>query len=154
MPNSPLTVSRSTRRWALIPLGALAIAMVAVSSGAAPADKPTPPLSDQTFTVVQATGINAVANAAFDVQKPVTLKKGQMVVLKSSSGQVIEIAGPFHGKPIDHYTLVPPNTTMGYDAHSFGSHGKCTDTSGGPHPSSGPNPDETAGSENSATHCH
>ena len=152
MPNSPLTVSHAARRWALIPLGALAIALIAGSSDAA--DKPTPPLSEQTFTVVQATGINAVANAAFDVHKSVTLKKGQMLVLKSSSGQLIEVMGPYEGKPIDHYTPIVGNATMGYDAHSFGTHGHCADTSGSSRPSGGPNPDETAGSENSATHCH
>ena len=111
-----------------------------------------PPLSQQTFTLVQENGVDAKPNTAFDVQKTLTLKKGQMLVLKSSSGQEIEVTGPFHGKPLDHYTAFPPNGTMGYDSHSFSpSHKHCGDTSGGTHPSGGPNPDETAGAE---AHCH
>ena len=52
-----------------------------------------------------------------------------MLVLKSSSGQMIEVMGPYQGKPIDHYTAFPPNGTMGYDAHSFTPHKHCADTS-------------------------
>jgi hypothetical protein len=125
--------------------------MVAFGSMAESADNP-PPLSKQTFTVVQENGVDAKPNTPFDVQKTLTLKKGQMLVLKSSSGQMIEVSGPYHGKALDHYTAFPPNGTMGYDAHSFGATNKhCADTSGGTHPSGGPNPDETAGAE---AHCH
>ncbi|HTW34463.1 MAG TPA: hypothetical protein VMD53_07590 [Rhizomicrobium sp.] len=151
MHNSP--VSRRIRRRALLPVGALALAMVAFSSVAEPTDTPAgnpPPLSQQTFTLVQENGVDAKPHTVFDVQKTVTLKKGQMLVLKSSSGQMIEVAGPYHGKPLDHYTTFPPNGAMGYDAHSFTPHKHCPDTSGGSHPSGGPNPDETAGAE---AHC-
>jgi hypothetical protein len=152
-----LALTHRTRR---IPLAALAFVVMAFSSAAEPSDTktastpPAPPLSQQTFVVVQATGIKLAPNAAFDVNKPLTLTKGQMIVLKSSSGQLIEVMGPLNGKPINHYTPIVGNATMGYDPKSFGTHGHCsTDTSGTPHPSGGPNPDETAGSENSATHC-
>jgi hypothetical protein len=151
---SPLAFSG--RRWAALPAAALALVMVAFSSAAEPADTPAsnpPPLSQQTFVLVQQNGADVKPNTAFDIQKTVTLKKGQMLVLKSSGGQMIEVAGPYHGKPLNHYTAFPPNGTMGYDAKSFGTHGHCTDTSSAPHPSGGPNPDETAGSENSPTHC-
>jgi hypothetical protein len=151
---SLLTISDRVRRWSLLPLSAHALAMVAFSSVAEPTDTPAsnpPPLSQQSFTLVQENGVDAKPNTAFDVQKTVTLKKGQMLVLKSSAGQEIEVSGPFHGKPLDHYTAFPPNGTMGYDAHSFTPHKHCADTSGGAHPSGGPNPDETAGAE---AHCH
>lgn len=151
---SSSTISDRVRRRALLPLSALALAMFAFSSAAEPTDTPAsnpPPLSQQSFEVVQATGINLAPNSAIDVHKPVILKKGQMLVLKSSSGQLIEVMGPYQGKPIDHYTPFPPNGTMGYDAHSFSPHKHCADTSGGSHPSGGPNPDETAGAE---AHCH
>ena len=131
---------------------------MAFSSAAEPSDNksastPPPPLSQQTFVVVQASGVDLKPNSAFDVHKDLTLKKGQMLVLKSSSGQLIEVMGPFNGKPIDHYTPIVGNATMGYDPKSFASRHCTTDTSGTPHPSGGPNPDETAGSENSPTHC-
>jgi hypothetical protein len=155
MHNLALTISGRVRRRAMLPLGALALVVVAFSSAAEPTDTPaanSPPLSEQTFEVVQATGINLAPNSAIDVHKSVTLKKGQMLVLKSSSGQLIEVTGPYQGKPIDHYTPFVGNATMGYDPHSFGaSHKHCADTSGGTHPSGGPNPDETAGAE---AHCH
>ena len=155
MHHSSSTISNRVRRRALLPLSALALAMVAFASVAEPTDTPAsnpPPLSQQTFTVVQENGVNAKPNTAFDVQKTVTLKKGQMLVLKSSAGQEIEVAGPYHGKPMDHYTSFPPNGTMGYDARSFNpAHKHCGDTSGSTHPSGGPNPDETAGAE---AHCH
>jgi len=155
MHHSGLTISGRVRRRALLPLGAVALAMVAFGSMAEPTDTPAsnpPPLSQQTFTLVQENGVNAKPNTAFDVQKTLTLNKGQMLVLKSSSGQEIEVMGPYHGKPLDHYTAFPPNGTMGYDAHSFSpSHKHCGDTSGGSHPAGGPNPDETAGAE---AHCH
>ena len=140
-------------------MAALAAVMVSLSSAAEPSDTksastpPAPKLSEQTFVVVQATGIKLAPNAPFDVNKPLILTKGQMVVLKSSSGQLIEIMGPLDGKPINHYTPIVGNATMGYDPKSFGTRHCSTDTSSGPHPSGGPNPDETAGSENSATHC-
>jgi len=145
----------ANRRW-MLPVGALALTLVAFSSVAEPTDTPAtnpPPLADQTFTVIQASGINVKPNSAIDVHKSVTLKKGQMLVLKSSSGQEIEVMGPYTGKPIDHYTAFPPNGTMGYDSHSFSpSHKSCGGTSGtGTHPAGGPNPDETAGAE---AHCH
>jgi hypothetical protein len=152
MHHASLTISDRVRRRALLPLSALALAMVAFTSVAEPTDAPAPPLSQQTFKVVQATGINLAPNSTIDVRKSVTLKKGQMLVLKSSSGQMIEVTGPYNGKPLDHYSAFPPNGTMGYDAHSFSpSHKHCGDTSGGSHPSGGPNPDETAGAE---AHCH
>ncbi len=152
MNRSPLTISDRVRRRALLPLGALALVLVAFTSAAEPTDAPAPPLSQQTFTVVQASGINIAPDSVIDVHKPLTLKKGQMLVLKSSSGQEIEVMGPYQGKPIDHYTAFPPNGTMGYDPHSFGSVQKhCGNTSSGSHPSGGPNPDETAGAE---AHCH
>jgi len=152
MPNS-LTTNRA-RRWSL-PLGALAFAMVAFSSAAEPTDTPAtnpPPLAQQTFVLIQQNGADVKPATAFDVRKTVTLKKGQMLVLKSSSGQMIEVAGPYHGKPLDHYTAFPPNGTMGYDSHSFSpAHKNCGSPSGGTHPAGGPNPDETAGAE---AHCH
>ena len=113
---------------------------------------PTVPLSKQTFTVVEAMGVNIALKSPLDVHKPVMLKKGQLLVLKSSSGEMIEVMGPYQGKPIDHYTTMSDGGTMGYDAKSFGSKGHCTG-SGSPHPSGGPNPDETGGAENQATHC-
>jgi hypothetical protein len=147
---------RNSRRVGL-PLAAFVAVMVSLSSAAEPSDtKPAsnpPPLAQQTFVVVQASGVDLKPNSAIDVHKDLTLKKGQMLVLKSSSGQMIEIMGPLNGKPIDHYTPIVGNATMGYDPKSFGAHHCSGDTSSGPHPSGGPNPDETAGSENSATHC-
>ena len=118
------------------------------------ASKPTPtvPLSKQTFTVVEAMGLNIALQSTLDVHKPVTLKKGQLLVLKSSSGEEIEVMGPYQGKPIDHYTTISDGGTMGYDAKSFSPKGHCTG-SGSPHPSGGPNPDETGGAENQASHC-
>jgi len=109
----------------------------------------------QTYTVVEANGIKIAAQSVFDLDKPVNLKKGQMLILKSSSGQMIEVDGPLQGKPADHYTAISDGGTMGYDAKSFtppGGHAHCSG-SGAPHPSGGPNPDETGGAENQATHC-
>ncbi|HUO93728.1 MAG TPA: hypothetical protein VMU22_12435 [Rhizomicrobium sp.] len=149
----PISFATNSRR---IGLAALVAVLVSLSSAAEPSDsKPTsnpPPLAQQTFVVVQATGINLAPNSTFDVNQTVTLKKGQMLVLKSSSGQLIEVVGPLKGKPIDHYAPIVGNATMGYDPKSMGTH-HCVDTSGAPHPSGGPNPDETAGPENSPTHC-
>jgi len=126
----------------------------ATKSGMQVASKPAPtvPLSKQTFTVVEAMGVNIALKSPLDVHKPVMLKKGQLLVLKSSSGEMIEVMGPYQGKPIDHYTTMSDGGTMGYDAKSFGAKGHCTG-SGSPHPSGGPNPDETGGAENQATHC-
>ncbi len=116
------------------------------------ASKPADPLSKQTFTVVEAVGVNIALKSAIDVHKSVTLKKGQMLVLKSQSGTMIEVDGPYSGKPIDHYTNISDNATMGYDAKSFNPKGHCSG-SGSPHPSGGPNPDETGGAELQASHC-
>ena len=144
MHHSSSTISDRVRRRALLPLSALALTMVVFASAAEPTDTPAgnpPALSEQSFVVVQAGGINVKQNSAIDVHKSVTLKKGQMLVLKSSSGQMIEVTGPYNGKPLDRYSAFPPNGTMGYDAHSFSpSHKHCGDTSGGTHPSGGPNP--------------
>jgi hypothetical protein len=113
---------------------------------------PTVPLSKQTFTVVEAVGVNIALKSAMDVHKSVVLKKGQMLVLKSQNGTMIEVDGPYSGKPIDHYINISDNATMGYDAKSFNPKGHCSG-SGSPHPSGGPNPDETGGAELQATHC-
>jgi len=109
-------------------------------------------LDKQTFTVVEAVGVNIALKSAMDVHKSVTLKKGQMLVLKSQNGTMIEVDGPYSGKPIDHYTNISDNATMGYDAKSFNPKGHCSG-SGSPHPSGGPNPDETGGAELQASHC-
>lgn len=103
------------------------------------------------YTVVEADGIK-IPQGSFDLYKTVTLKKGQMLILKSASGQMVEVDGPYTGRPIDHYTAISSDSTMGYDAKSFAPPGHCT--GGAPHPSGGPNPDETGGAENQATHCH
>ena len=120
------------------------------------ASKPAPTaalaLNKQTFTVVEAVGVNIALKSTIDVHKQVTLKKGQMLVLKSQTGTMIEVDGPYSGKPIDHYTNISDNATMGYDAKSFNPKGHCSG-SGSPHPSGGPNPDETGGAELQATHC-
>jgi hypothetical protein len=116
------------------------------------ASKPADPLNKQTFTVVEAVGINIALKSAMDVHKSVTLKKGQMLVLKSQNGTMIEVDGPYSGKPIDHYINISDNATMGYDAKSFNPKGHCSG-SGSPHPAGGPNPDETGGAELQATHC-
>ena len=116
------------------------------------ASKPADPLSKQTFTVVEAVGVNIALKSAMDVHKTVTLKKGQMLVLKSQNGTMIEVDGPYSGKPIDHYINISDDATMGYDAKSFDPKGHCSG-SGSPHPSGGPNPDETGGAELQATHC-
>lgn len=141
-----------------------ATAAITAKAPAAPSTKPTqvaskPPvapvteaLNKQTFTVVEAVGVNIALKSAMDVHKTVTLKKGQMLVLKSQNGTMIEVDGPYSGKPIDHYTNISDNATMGYDAKSFNPKGHCSG-SGSPHPSGGPNPDETGGAELQATHC-
>jgi hypothetical protein len=116
------------------------------------ASKPADPLSKQTFTVAEAVGVNITLKSAIDVHKSVTLKKGQMLVLKSQNGTMIEVDGPYSGKPIDHYTNISDNATMGYDAKSFNPKGHCSG-GGSPHPSGGPNPDETGGAELQASHC-
>jgi hypothetical protein len=116
------------------------------------ASKPADPLSKQTFTVAEAVGVNIALKSAIDVHKSVTLKKGQMLVLKSQNGTMIEVDGPYSGKPIDHYTNISDDATMGYDAKSFNPKGHCSG-SGSPHPSGGPNPDETGGAELQASHC-
>jgi hypothetical protein len=116
------------------------------------ASKPADPLSKQTFTVAEAVGVNIALKSAIDVHKSVTLKKGQMLVLKSQNGTMIEVDGPYSGKPIDHYTNISDNATMGYDAKSFNPKGHCSG-GGSPHPSGGPNPDETGGAELQASHC-
>jgi hypothetical protein len=113
---------------------------------------PTVPLEKQTFTVVEAVGVKIALKSGMDVHKSVSLKKGQMLVLKSQNGTMIEVDGPYSGKPIDHYTNLSDNATMGYDAKSFNPKGHCSG-SGSPHPSGGPNPDETGGAELQATHC-
>ena len=117
------------------------------------ASKPAPTLAlaKQTFTVAEAVGVNIALKSAVDVHKTVTLKKGQMLVLKSQNGTMIEVDGPYSGKPIDHYTNISDNATMGFDAKSFAPKGHCS--GGGGHPAGGPNPDETGGAENQATHC-
>ena len=116
------------------------------------ASKPADPLSKQTFTVAEAVGVNIALKSAIDVHKSVTLKKGQMLVLKSQNGTMIEVDGPYSGKPIDHYTNLSDESTMGYDAKSFNPKGHCSG-GGSPHPSGGPNPDETGGAELQASHC-
>ncbi|HUO92546.1 MAG TPA: hypothetical protein VMU22_06470 [Rhizomicrobium sp.] len=119
-----------------------------------PAAKAAKPVK-QAYTVVEASGINIAAHSTFDLNKPVNLKKGQMLILKSSSGQMIEVDGPLQGKPADHFTAISDGGTMGFDAKSFtppGGHGHCSG-GGAPHPAGGPNPDETGGAENQATHC-
>jgi hypothetical protein len=116
------------------------------------ASKAADPLAKQTFTVAEAVGVNIALKSAIDVHKTVTLKKGQMLVLKSQTGTMIEVDGPYSGKPIDHYTNLSDNSTMGYDAKSFNPKGHCSG-SGSPHPSGGPNPDETGGAELQASHC-
>ena len=116
------------------------------------ASKPADPLNKQTFTVVEAVGINIALKSPIDVHRSVTLKKGQMLVLKSQNGTMIEVDGPYSGKPIDHYINISDNATMGYDAKSFNPKGHCSG-SGSPHPAGGPNPDETGGAELQATHC-
>ncbi|HTW34103.1 MAG TPA: hypothetical protein VMD53_05760 [Rhizomicrobium sp.] len=113
---------------------------------------PTMPLNKQTFTVVEAVGVNIALKSGIDVHKSVTLKKGQMLVLKSQNGTMIEVDGPYSGKPLDHYTNISDNATMGYDAKSFAPKGHCSGV-GAPHPAGGPNPDETGGAELQATHC-
>jgi hypothetical protein len=144
-------------------VAATATAGTAATATKAPATsaKPTqvaskPPeamaLNKQTFTVVEAVGVNIALKSPMDVHKTVTLKKGQMLVLKSQNGTMIEVDGPYSGKPIDHYTNISDNATMGYDAKSFNPKGHCSG-SGSPHPSGGPNPDETGGAELQATHC-
>jgi hypothetical protein len=118
------------------------------------ASQPTPalPLTKQTFTVVEAVGVNIALKKPIDVHKPVALKKGQMLVLKSQDGTMIQVDGPFTGKPIDHYKNISDDATMGFDAKSFAPKGHCSG-SGAPHPAGGPNPDETGGAELQATHC-
>jgi len=117
------------------------------------ASKPAPtlPLTKQTFTVVEAVGVNIALKSPIDVHKSVTLKKGQMLVLKSQNGTMIEVDGPYSGKPINHYTNISDEATMGFDAKSFAPKGHCS--GGGGHPAGGPNPDETGGAELQATHC-
>jgi hypothetical protein len=108
----------------------------------------------ESYTVVEADGIK-IPQGAFDLYKQVTLKKGQMLILKSASGQMIEVDGPYTGKPVDHYTTISSDGTMGYDAKSFtppGGSGHCS--SSAPHPAGGPNPDETGGAELQSSHCH
>jgi len=113
---------------------------------------PTVPLTKQTFTVAEAVGVNIALKSAIDVHKTVTLKKGQMLVLKSQNGTMIEVDGPYSGKPINHYTdLSSAESSMGFDAKSFAPKGHCS--GGGGRPADGPNPDETGGAENQATHC-
>ena len=118
------------------------------------ASKPAPtlPLTKQTFTVVEAVGVNIALKSPIDVHKSVTLKKGQMLVLKSQNGTMIEVDGPYSGKPINHYTdLSSAESSMGFDAKSFAPKGHCSGSGG--RPADGPNPDETGGAENQATHC-
>lgn len=153
MQNSQRAVFRRSVGFAL-PFGAIALAMVSLSSIAEP--KADAPLSQQTFVVVQATGIDTPSNSTIDVHQPLTLKEGQILVLRASSGQLIEVEGPYQGKPIDHYALLSGDATMGYNPHSSAqpdAHRRCVDPNTS-HPPGGPNPDETAGPENQAKHCH
>jgi len=115
-------------------------------------NKVSPPLSQQSFKVIEAVGVGIKLSSPFDVHKPITLKKGQMLVLKSSLGQMIEVDGPYRGKAIDHYTAISDNATMGYDARSSDAH-SCSGSGTSRHPTGGPNPDETGGTENQVKHC-
>jgi len=108
------------------------------------------------YTVVEATGIDIAPDTALDMDKTVKLKKGQSLILLSPSGERVEVDGPYVGKPADHLVAVPDgDTTMGYDFTSgdISSHGHCSSTASKPHPTGGPNPDETGGTQNQTTHC-
>ena len=155
---STTTATTTTAATATADAGMPAEAGAATATAAKPvkgakmASKSADPLGKQTFTVAEAVGVKIALKSAIDVHKSVTLKKGQMLVLKAQDGTMIEVDGPYSGKPIDHYTNLSDESTMGYDAKSFNPKGHCSG-SGSPHPSGGPNPDETGGAELQASHC-
>lgn len=108
---------------------------------------------NQTYIVVEAVKVNIALKSAFDMNKSITLKKGQWLVLKGSTGQMVEIDGPYSGKAIDHYSILPDGK-MGYDSLSSGSsRANCSVPTGKPHPAGGPDPDETGGPELQSKHC-
>jgi hypothetical protein len=150
---STATATTTTAATTTADAGApMEVAAAPTAKGSKMASKSADPLGKQTFTVAEAVGVKIALKSPIDVHKSVILKKGQMLVLKSQDGTMIEIDGPYSGKPIDHYTNLSDESTMGYDAKSFNPKGHCSG-SGSPHPSGGPNPDETGGAELQASHC-
>lgn len=135
-------------KWATVFVPALILSAIAMSGAFAEVHG--------VYTVVEATGIDVAPNTAIDMDKSMKLKKGQSLILLSPSGERVEVDGPYSGKPADHLVAVPDgDTTMGYDFTSgdIGSHGHCSSTASKPHPTGGPNPDETGGTQNQSTHC-
>jgi len=143
-----LVTSETARKWPTAAGGALILSLMAASYAAAQNIS-----KDNHYVVVQAVGIRIALHSALDMNKPLVLKKGQSLVLKTPAGQMVEVDGPYQGKPLNHYIVVPDKgATMGYESSSPGvSH--CPASTQKPGPSGGPNPDEVAGSENQARHC-
>ena len=138
------------RKWAAISAPALILSAMTMSGAFAESKV------HGTYTVVEATGIDIAPDTAIDMDKSMKLKKGQSLILLSPSGERVEVDGPYAGKPADHLVAVPDgDTTMGYDFTSgdIGSHGHCSSAASKPHPTGGPNPDETGGTQNQTSHC-